>query len=365
MTKRTKRLTLWLLAAVIVVGLAIPKLTSLKGNTPAAAAKKSSGGRGSGSSGPVAVRAYVVSPETLDDRIAVTGTISPNEQVDLQSEVPGKIVKIYFHEGDRVSRGKLLVKINDADLRAQLQRAIYQKQLATAKEARQRQLREKDAVSQAEYDVAINELNTATADIALITAQIAKTEIRAPFSGVVGLRQVSEGSYISPTTKIATLNNTDPVKIDFSVPEKYFSIVRRGSEVSFTIQGADGRYTGRVYAVEPKIDQETRTLQVRALCANGNGRIFPGSFAQIDLVLKKIDGALMVPTEAVVPELQGKKVFVSKDGKAEPRKVEVGIRTDKTVQVISGLAPGDTVITTGILQVKPGSPLKISEFQKL
>jgi len=362
MTKRTKRLTLWLVAAAVILGLAIPKLTSRTGSAPAASQK---GGRGGGGTGPVTVKAYVVSSSSLNDQISVTGTISPHEQVDLQSEVPGKLVRIYFREGEYVKKGTLLTKINDVDLRAQLERAQYAKQLAEAKEGRQRQLRDKEAVSPAEYDVAINELNTATADIALIKAQIAKTEIRAPFSGVVGLRQVSEGSYVSPTTKIATLSSIDPVKIDFSVPEKYFNSVRRGSDISFTIQGSEGRYTGRVYAVEPQIDQQTRTLLVRALCSNGNGKIFPGSFAQIDLVLNKIDGALMVPTEAVIPELQGKKVFVSKDGKVEPRIVEVGIRTSKTVQITSGLAAGDTVITTGILQVKPGSTVKISELQQL
>jgi membrane fusion protein (multidrug efflux system) len=360
MTKRTKRTVYWLLAVVLLAGLAIPKLTSSKAKSQTAAGK----GRGGSNSGPVAVRAYVVAPSKLDDRITVTGTISANEQVDLQSEVPGKITRIYFREGEPVRKGAPLVKINDSELQAQLVRANYRRQLAAAKEARQKQLREKQAVSQEEYDVALSELNTASADIALIRAQIAKTMIVAPFSGTVGLRYVSEGSYISPSTKIATLNSTNPVKIDFSVPEKYFSIVRRGSAISFRVQGAPESYIGRVYAVEPRIDQTTRTLQVRAVSPN-DGRILPGAFAEIELTLKQIDGALMIPTEAVVPELDGKKVFIARNGKAESRKVEVGIRTDRNVQVTSGLAAGDTVITSGILQVKPGSMLKISEVEQM
>ncbi|MEO5931113.1 MAG: efflux RND transporter periplasmic adaptor subunit [Candidatus Kapaibacterium sp.] len=366
MTTRTKRITLWGIAALALIALAIPKMTYLKGNQSSTDAKQGAGARGGGGkSAPVAVTAYVVTPSRLADRIFVTGTVSANEQVDLQSEVPGKITRIFFREGTAVAKGTLLVKINDADLQAQLVRANYRKELAVLKEARQRQLREKDAVSQSEYDVALNDLNTSSADIALIRAQIAKTDIRAPFSGMIGLRNVSEGSYIAPSTKIVSLSNTNPVKIDFSVPEKYYSVVRPGSTISFTIQGSSGTYTGRVYAVEPKIDQATRTLLVRAVCSNGNGKIFPGAFAEIELTLKQIENTLMVPTEAVIPEAEGKKVFVSKEGKAESRKVEVGIRTDKNVQVLSGLAPGDTVITSGILQVKPGSALKISTIQPL
>lgn len=361
MTLRTKRITIAVAALALLALLAIPKLKSSSKSAAPAAQGKGGGGKG----GPVAVKAYVVKPSTLDDRIVVTGTITPNEQVDLQSETAGRITKIYFREGASVGKGTLLVKINDAELRAQLGRAVARKELAVTKEARQRTLREKDAVSQAEYDVALNELRSAEADIALIRAQLEKTEIRAPFSGRIGLRYVSEGSNITPSTKIASLNNVNPVKIDFSVPEKYFSVVRPGSLITFTIQGASGEYNAKVYAVEPRIDAETRTLQVRALCSNSGGQLFPGAFAEINLVLNRTDGALMVPTEAVIPEMEGKKVFIVKDGKAEPRKIEVGIRTDRQVQIISGLAAGDSVITSGILQVKPGAKLKVSEVETM
>jgi membrane fusion protein (multidrug efflux system) len=364
MTQRAKRLTIGAVALAVLVALAIPKLTS-SGKTGAPGARQAGRSGGGGASGPVAVRAYVVQPSQLDDEIVVSGTISPNEQVDLQSEVPGKIIRIFFREGAAVNKGMLLVKINDSELRAQLARAGARKELAVAKETRQRTLREKDAVSQAEYDVALNELRSAEADIALIRAQIEKTELRAPFAGTVGLRYVSEGSNIVPSTKIASLNNINPVKVDFSVPEKYFNIVRPGSLITFTIQGAEGEYNAKVYAVEPKIDRETRTLQVRALCSNGSGKIFPGAFAEIKLVLARVNGALMVPTEAVIPEMQGKKVFIVKNGKAESRKIEVGIRTDKQVQVTSGLAAGDSVVTTGILQMKPGALLKVSTVETM
>jgi membrane fusion protein (multidrug efflux system) len=185
MSKRTKRIVIWTVTLAAITALAVPKLTSSRSPSKETAADK----RGNG--GPpkqVSVKAYVVTAGQLDDRIAVTGSILPNEQIDLQSEVPGKIVRIYFTEGTQVRKGAPLVKINDADLQAQLTRAIYEKQLAQAKEDRQRQLREKQAVSPAEYDIALNELNTATASIAIIRAQIAKTLILAPFSGTIGLR---------------------------------------------------------------------------------------------------------------------------------------------------------------------------------
>lgn len=363
MTTRTKRITLCVVAGIVVAGLALPKILSR--DTSAKASASSARGSKKGPAGPVAVRAFVVESSDFSDRLSVTGTVLPNEQVDIQSEVPGKVIAIQFKEGTTVRKGDLLVKINDADLRAQLARATSEKDLAAAKELRQRQLREKDAVSQAEYDVALNELKTSTAEIDLIKAQLAKTEITAPFSGTIGLRYISEGSYISPTTKIATLNSIDPIKIEFSVPEKYFSIVRPGNQIEFSIQGAPGKYAARVYAVEPKIDQSTRTLQVRALCPNNGGRLFPGAFAEITIPVNNVANAMMVPTEAVVPGTAGQKIFVARSGKAVAQDVETGIRTGRTVQVTKGLSPGDTIVTSGILLVKQGSALKIAQFEKL
>lgn len=358
MNRRTKRLLLASIGVVVLGGLAIPKIISTQSNAREATAKKPGAGPPQ-----VAVKAYVVEPERLDDRIFVTGNVLPNEEVELRGEVAGKVTAINFSEGAHVAKGTLLVKINDADLQAQLKKAIYRKQLLEARENRQRTLLQKDAVSQADYDEALNELNTSAAEIDLLKAQIDRTEIRAPFSGIVGLRYISTGSYISPTTRIATLHNVDPVKIDFAVPEKYARTVRKGSDISFTIGGSHEEFKGTVYAVEPKIDPETRTMQIRALCSNSRSTIAPGAFAEIELVLKEMGDALMVPTEAVVPELNGKKVFLVKDGKAESRPIVAGIRTSTKIQVVEGLAAGDTVLTTGLLQVRPGSPLKITDVQ--
>jgi membrane fusion protein (multidrug efflux system) len=369
MAKRTKPILIWSLLVVALAALAIPKIIGKSSGgasgreAPARAggAGGTRGGGGKGSGGPVSVRAVVVTPGELDDRLRVSGTILPSEQVDLQSETAGKIVGIYFREGERVGTGKLLVRINDSELQAQLKRAQYRRTLAAAKEARQRQLLERKAISPADYDVAINELNTADADISLIRAQLAKTEIRAPFAGVIGLRSVSLGSYISPTTRIATLSSVDQVKVDFFIPERYSGTVRPGSSVNFSVEGSTEKIAGRVYAIEPRLDQSTRTLQVRATAPNRGGLLVPGAFAEVEILLNRTEQAITVPSESVVPESGGKmSVFVTRNGKVESTPVEVGLRTSRKVQVLSGLAPGDTVISSGIQMVKAGGSVKIT-----
>jgi len=200
------------------------------------------------------------------------------------------------------------------------------------------------------------------ADIELIKAQIDKTEIRAPFDGRIGLKNVSEGSFVNTTTVIATLQNINPLKIDFSIPEKYSGKVKQGDPVKFKIVGTDDTYTGKVYAIEPKIDPLNRTLKIRAIYSNRTEKILPGSFADVELILQEIDDALMIPTHSVVPELKGQKVFLYKDGSAVPHNIQIGIRTDTRVQVVGGLNENDTLITSGILQLRPDMQVTISDY---
>ncbi|HLE31331.1 MAG TPA: efflux RND transporter periplasmic adaptor subunit, partial [Bacteroidota bacterium] len=311
----------------------------------------------------IAVNAHVVKTEQLDDRIFTSGTLLANDEVELRSELTGKAIKIYFEEGSRVAAGQLLVKINDAELQAQLQREKYRQELGMQREERQRQLLKGNLVSQETYDVALNELNTIKAGIELINAQIEKTEIRAPFAGQIGLKYVSDGSYITPSTRIATLQSTNPVKVDFSIPEKYAGEIRRGAKVTFGIQGLKSTYQGTVYAIEPRIDQVTRTVQIRATSPNPNGELIPGAFAEVELVLRTIPAALTLPAQALIPELSGHKIFLYRGGVVESRAIEIGIRTSSTVQITKGVQPGDTVLTSGILQVRPGSPVNIVQFE--
>ena len=308
----------------------------------------------------IPVSAVVVATKQVDDKINVTGSISPNESVELKSETSGRIDAIYFREGSRVKKGDLLVSINDDELVAQRERLQYQQKLLSESEYRQSQLLAREAISQEEYDVALTELKTAGADIKLVEAQLDKTKIRAPFSGIIGLRYVSEGSYITPTQPIASLYSNDPAKVDFSIPGKYSNRVRVDDEIRFITDALDEYKAGRIYAIEPQVDPNTRTLKMRAVSSNKNNLLLPGQFARIELVFSSYDNAIMIPTEAVIPELGGHKVYIKNSGKAATRKIEIGLRTEREVEVISGLMPSDTLITSGVLQLRPGADVSVT-----
>lgn len=307
------------------------------------------------------VTAIVLKPEVLTNKVLATGTVLANEEVDLRSEATGKIEKILFSEGIRVRKGDLLIKINDSELQAQRMRVESARRVAQEKERRRKQLFEKQGISPEDYESAVNELNGILAQVRLIDAQIQKTELRAPFDGIIGLRYVSEGSYVDPTIRIANLQNLESVKLDFAVPEKYVASVRKGQSVYFRVSGREDRFEGKILAVEPKIDPVTRNVLLRAISENSRGRIMPGAFAEVELVLGQLQGAVLVPTQALVPDLEGQKVYVCRGGVAQEVRVKIGLRTESKVQVTNGLAPGDTLLTTGLLQVVGGSSLKLVE----
>jgi len=309
---------------------------------------------------PLSVTAFVVKGEKMQNKLFVTGTIMANEEVELVPEISGKILSINIKEGGIALKGEQLVKINDADFQAQLKKLKAQEKLAKDRESRQRKLLELNGISIEEHEMSLNSLESIQADIEFTKAQIAKTEIRAPFSGIVGLRNVSEGAYVSSTAKIASLQQVDPVKIEFSVPEKYASSIYNGNTIRFSVDGSGGTYEGKIIAVEPKIDIATRTMKVKAVCPNKLNKILPGSFAKIEILLKESENSLMVPTEALVSVIKGYKLFLYRNGKVQEAKVLTGLRTENLVQVIDGLHDGDTIITSGTMQIKNGSPVKIS-----
>jgi membrane fusion protein (multidrug efflux system) len=309
------------------------------------------------------VTAYVVKTTQLDNSIVSSGTVLANNEVDLRSEVNGRIVKINFTEGSRVTKGSLLVKINDADLQAQLAKSRDLVKVDAGKVDRATKLLAKQGISQEEYDMTVNDLNGAKEDVNLLLAQIAKTEIRAPFNGVIGLRSVSEGAFLTPSTPIATLQEIEPVKIDFAVSEKYMNMVKKGDPIVFTVQGSKQRYKGSIYAIDPKIDLSTRTVMLRAICPNNEDKVLPGSFVKVELILSKIPNAILVPTESIIPILKGETVYLAKDGKAVVQRVETGTRNDSTVEVTSGLQPGDTIVTTGMMSLHPDARIKVTKVR--
>ena len=355
--KPWQKRTLYALIALVVLGLlAWPKLR------PSDSAGAAAGPRGGG--GALQATAYVAEPRPMRDRIRATGSLRADESVDLSAETSGRITRIYFQEGSRVRRGQLLVKINDAELRAQRERLRTRIELAATREERQRRLLEIGGASQDEYDGVLGELNVLRSEAALLDAQIATTEIRAPFDGVIGLRYVSEGAYVSPQSQIASLQAIDPMKVEFSVPERYAGRVRTGDEVLFTVAGAEGTFRGEVYAVEPRVDVGTRTLQIRARVPNSDGQLLPGAFADLELIVAEIPDALPIPAIAVISELGGKRVWVLEGGKAASRTVETGIRTEDAVQITDGLAPGDTVLTSGLQTVRAGQPVQVQDVTR-
>jgi membrane fusion protein, multidrug efflux system len=340
----------------IVLILAILVLVKIVFFKPKQSGPPQAAGKGGGT--PSTVTVYVAQPKELNNTVFATGTLLANEEVMLNPEISGKIVQLNIKEGEPVAKGELLVKISDAEYQATLKKLELQAKLSDERSSRQKQLLQVKGISQEEFDISVNELNSIKADIEYTKALIAKTEIRAPFNGIIGLKYVSEGAYVNPSSKIAAIQQINPVKIDFSVPEKYAGVIQKNTVVEFTIEGVGKKQKARVYAVEPKIDLATRTVQIRAVAENGSAVLFPGAFAKIELPLQKIENAIMIPTQAIIPVLKGKRVFVCRNGKAEPVSVETGIRTDQYIQVTNGLQAGDSVITTGIMQLKPGAPVK-------
>ncbi|RZL46992.1 MAG: efflux RND transporter periplasmic adaptor subunit [Pedobacter sp.] len=327
------------------------------GGGKGAAGKDGKGGKGGGPG--LSVEGIVVATRPFNSDLEISGSIEANESVVLRSEVAGLVTGIYFKEGSNVSKGTVLVKINDRDIQAQLREAQTKQNLSATNEGRAKQLLQKGAISQEEYDTSLADLQSLKSQAQVIRAQLAKTSIVAPFSGKIGLRSISVGEYLTPTTQIANLLSTNPVKISFSVPEKYVGQIKLNSTISFKTDASNKTYTGKVFAIEPGINQDTRTLQIKAFAANPTGELLPGSFAQVQLALSTIKDAILVPTEAVIPVLKGKIVYVSKDGKAKQVNVEAGTRTAENIVITSGLQAGDTVLTTGSMSLKPDAPVKV------
>ncbi|QBZ98083.1 efflux RND transporter periplasmic adaptor subunit [Flavobacterium sangjuense] len=322
-------------------------------------AENEKGNDKNGKKPPIGVSAVVVEPQEFSNTISLSGSIDANEQIEIRSEVSGIVETISFTEGSNVSKGQILFKVNDIELRAQLVQAKTKESLASENERRAKLLLQKEAISQEEYDIASADYRTTKAQTQLIQAQIGKTTVRAPFSGKIGLRSISPGTYVTPTTLIAKLVSTNPLKITFSIPEKYATEINKNSEITFTVPNVADKFTAKIYALEPAIEATTRTLQIRALTDNKNGKLLPGTFANIELPLKNIKDAIIIPTEAIVPIQDGKKVFIANNGKAKEVKVETLTRTDKDVVITSGLKIGDTVLTSGVMSLKDEDDIKV------
>lgn len=309
------------------------------------------------------INGLVINPQTLTEDITMVGNLLPDEEVDLTFETSGKIVEINFKEGTLVRKGDLLAKVNDKPLQAQLSRYEAQLKLAQDRVYRQSTLLEKDAVSQEAFEQARTELAMLNADIDIVKQNIALTELRAPFDGVIGLRNVSEGAYASPNVVVAKLTKITPLKIDMHIPERYADDIRVGTTLSFTVEGSNRNYNASVYAKQSEVDMDTRTLTVRATFPNSNGQLMPGRFITAKIRMSDIPNAIAIPTEAIVPEMGVDKVYLYRNGKAHAVSVKTGLRTDALIHIVEGIEVGDTIITSGTLQLREGLAVKLDNVK--
>ena len=311
---------------------------------------------------PVKVDVFVVAPTLLSQDIEVPGSLAAFEEVELHPDVSGRVTAVYFTEGSYISQGSLLLKLYDGDLQAQLQKLQVQLKTAEQTTARYEALLKIGGVSQQEYDMQLLAVNTIKADINIVQTSIYKTSLRAPFSGKIGITNITKGAFISPQTLIATLRKVSQLKLDFTVPEQYGSKIKKGTTVDFTVEGSSDLYQAVVSATENIIAEENRSLRVIARVKQPGSKLIAGAFAKVKVPLGENNQALMIPTQSVIPDARNKKVIVLREGLTAMEVVTLGLRDSAKVEIISGLKAGDTILVTGLLAAKPGSKVVINKI---
>jgi len=339
-----------------------------KGEGAGPAAGGGAGGAQGGANrqrGPMVVDGFLVEEHSLSEAVEVPGSLLPSEETTIRAEVSGRVVQLNIPEGGVVKKGAVLVKLFDQDLQATLRKLEVQLKIAQKSEERQKELLDIKGISQQDYDLATLNVDNLRADIESTKISISKTEIRAPYEGQVGLRNVSLGSYLSPTDLITTLRDVGQLKLDFFVPEKYAKMIGKGYQVKFRVDGGKKDHTGTVIATEGNVNPTTRTLRIKALVKGNDKELVPGAFAKINLQLGSTDTALMIPTQAIIPTARNKQVIVMRGDTVSFSIVETGVRDSAYVQVNSGLKKGDTVVTTGLMSIRPSAKVKIGKLARL
>jgi membrane fusion protein, multidrug efflux system len=339
---------------------------SKKSETPARGGQQGGGGaRQGGGPGnmPVQAEGFVVKTRQMSENIEVPGSLLPYEETEIRPEISGRVVSLNVREGQYVGKGVVLAKLFDGDLQAELKKLQVQYQIAQKTVERYGELLKIQGISQQEYDLAQLQVNNLRADMDIVRVNIGKTEVRAPYAGRLGLRNISVGAYVSPTSIITTLRKVDQLKLEFSVPEKYSNAMKPGSQVKFGLEGVKDKFTANVIATEAAIEANTRTLKVRAVLAGRNPALVPGAFAKVSLEIGKDVQSLVIPTQAVIPQARNKRVVVYSGGTARFQVVTTGIRDSSYIQVTEGLNEGDTVVTTGLLAIRPDSKVKLTRVQ--
>ena len=313
---------------------------------------------------PVMAEGYLVSPQSISEDVEVPGSLLPAEETQIRAEVSGRVVKMNINEGSTVKSGELLVKLFDNDLQAQLNKLKVQLQINEKTVERQRDLLAINGISQQDFDLSALAVDNLKADIESIKISISKTEIRAPYDGKIGLRNVSLGSYVSPSDMITTVRQVDKLKLDFSVPEKYAKNIAPGHTIKFKIDGSNLIHTATVMATEGNVEANTRTLRIKAIVKETHPELVPGIFAKINLQLGKDEKALLVPSQAIIPQARNKQIILFRKDSALFTVVETGIRDSSFVQILSGLKAGDTIVTTGLMSIRPKSKVTITKVNQ-
>ncbi len=311
----------------------------------------------------VKAEAFIVKEKPLNESLKIPGSLLAFEETEIHPEVSGKIVSLNIKEGNNVTKGTVLAKIYDEDLQAQLRKLKVQLQIAENNEKRQSELLNVKAIGQQEYNTNLLEVNNLKADIEILQTNIKKTQIIAPFSGRLGFRNISLGAYVTPQTVLTTLSQVDQLKLEFSLPEKYINLINVGEQIIFNTADASKTFSAKIFATETTIEANTRSLKLRALVTQHDKRLTPGAFAEIRVSMNEKQKAISVPSEAVIPQARGKKIIVFKNGNANFQTVTLGVRDSSSVEITSGLKAGDTIITTGLLFIKPGSKIKLTSIK--
>jgi membrane fusion protein (multidrug efflux system) len=313
---------------------------------------------------PTKVEGFIVRAGSVGDIIEVPGSLMAYEGTELHPEVSGRVTILNVKEGTTVSKGTLLVKLFDGDLQAQLKKLQVQLAIREKTEQRQAELLKINGISQQEYDLSVLDVSNIKADIELIQTSIAKTELRAPFTGKLGLRNISMGAYVTPQTLITTIREVNQLKLEFSVPEKYASKIKTGSPVLFKLTGNEKVFSARVLATESSVSEDNRSLRVRATVSSRDATLTPGVFAKVRLDFGVNTAAIMVPSQAVIPQARYKNVIVYQQGKAHFAQVQTGARDSSMVEITQGISMGDTIITTGLLSLKPDVSVELTTIKQ-
>jgi membrane fusion protein (multidrug efflux system) len=313
---------------------------------------------------PAMADGFIVTPQLLSQEIEVPGSLAAYEETEIRPEVSGRVTGVYFKEGSNVAQGSVLLRIYDADLQAQLQKLEVQLKTAEQTAERYNALLKINGVSQQEYDISVLNANNIKADMNIIRTNIARTTVRAPFSGKLGITTITKGAYVTPQTIIASLRKVSQLKLDFTVPELYGAKMKNGTLIHFTVEGSGNIYPATISATENIIAADNRSLRVIATVTKPDGLLIAGAFAKVKIALGENNAALMIPTQSVIPDARNKKVIAVRNGIAAMEIVTLGARDSAMVEVTSGLKAGDTILVTGLLTTKPGSNVQLNKISK-